>query len=353
VFAAAGVAAGLFALAVDRRPFRDPLAVVLLAAAALGALSALWTIGTEERTLRWAAVTLGYLGVFTAAAVAARDAAGRRWLAIGVGAVALVCGAIGLAAAIAHDKPLALYLGGDWRPAGTFEYPPALALLMASAIPIFMRYRAGWPGLAVAAAVLVLAESRTGLTLGIAIAGISLIPARRVAAAAASRRRLAIAAGLAVAVAVAVAAGALAFSGGDGPSSGFLHAREDTWEAALHSFADRPLHGAGADAFLAASARHQDGSAIRFAHSLPLDFAVDFGVLGLLLALALYTATVKLAWRARAHRDVWLFAPAALAFLLSNLLDWPWHLGGAGAVWALAAGALWGCDENVATGVAQ
>ena len=165
---------------------------------------------------------------------------------------------------------------------------------------------------------LLLSQSRIGLALGVAVAAVGVNRA--------IRRPAAVAAG---ALIVAVA-GLLAFGPGDGPQSGFLHGREDTWEAAVETFPDRPLHGTGADAFLAGSARHQGGAAIVFAHDLPLELAAELGVAGLLLALAVYAATVELAWSARASRAAWLFGPAALGFLLANLLDWPWHLAGAG-----------------------
>jgi hypothetical protein len=32
--------------------------------------------------------------------------------------------------------------------------------------------------------------------------------------------------------------------------------------------------------------------------------------------------------------------PAVIAFLIANLFDWPWHLAGADAIFALALGAL-------------
>jgi O-antigen ligase len=191
--------------------------------------------------------------------------------------------------------------------------------------------------------VLVLSQSRVGLALGLAVAAIA------VANRAASRprrgprtARFGLIAACAAAVAVTLAAGAFAFGSGDGPESGFLHGRGETWDAAVETFLDRPLLGAGADAFLAGSARHQDGAAIRFAHGLPLELAAELGVIGFLLALALYAAVAQLAWNARASRAGWLFGPALVAFPLANLVDWPWHLAGMGAIWALAGGALAG-----------
>jgi hypothetical protein len=45
-------------------------------------------------------------------------------------------------------------------------------------------------------------------------------------------------------------------------------------------------------------------------------------------------------WRARALPDAWPVAVPAVAFLVANLVDWPWHIAGIGAVWAVAIGSL-------------
>ncbi|MEA2479332.1 MAG: hypothetical protein QOJ07_1254, partial [Thermoleophilaceae bacterium] len=103
---------------------------------------------------------------------------------------------------------------------------------------------------------------------------------------------------------------------------------------------DRPLAGTGADAFLAGSARHQNGATVLFAHDLPLELAAELGIAGLVLCAALYAAACRSLWRARRAVAGWLLGPAAAAFLVSSLVDWPWHLAGAGAVWALAIGGI-------------
>ena len=323
----------------SRSAILEPFAVVLVVLALLGALSALWTLGVEERTLRWAAVTLGYAAVFCTAATVGRTARGRAALAAGIGVIAAVSAALALGATTLHEEPYALHIAGEWRPAGPLEYPPALALLVVCALPAFIEAMrtgttalrlGGLAGVLLTAPVVMLSQSRIALALGVAIAAVAVYRASR-------RPHL-----VAVGAAIVVAAGLLAFGPGEGPESGFLHGRADTWDAALETFFDRPVEGAGADAFLAGSARHQDGATIVFAHNLPLELAAELGILGFLLALALYAATVELAWAARTTPAGWLFAPAALAFLASSLLDWPWHLAGMGAVWALACGGLVG-----------
>ena len=125
-----------------------------------------------------------------------------------------------------------------------------------------------------------------------------------------------------------------------GSSGGFWHGRLALWHVAVETGQDRPLIGGGADGFLPASLIHQPSSPIRFAHDLPLELAAELGIVGLLLALALYGATARELWRCRARTPFWLLAPAAIAFPAANLIDWPWHLAGSGAVWATALGAL-------------
>jgi O-antigen ligase len=192
---ALAAAALALALACDRRALRDPLVLLLLALAALGALSALWTLGPVERTLRWALVCAGYAAVAVAAAAAARERHGLKALAAGLGLIAAVAGAIGLAAVSLAEPPYAERIAGVWRPGGPFEYPPALALLEVSALPVLLAGAAcgsrvvagaGAVGLAVAGGVLALSASRVGLALAVAVAGLALVsPARRVTVAAA------------------------------------------------------------------------------------------------------------------------------------------------------------------------
>lgn len=437
--------------------WRSAVVVLLVALAGLGALSALWTLGPVERTLRWSLVTLGYAAVAALACEGARRRGGLSTLALGVALLALVAGLGGLVAAVTFSPPWALRIGGVWRPAGPFEYPPALALLMASALPAFLwamcgRSRVlaacGAPGMAVTGGALALSASRVELAVAVAVGGIELALAGRRPAAdspaalvpppgrahVAAALALGVAAGIALQVAagapaaggepdggriaallavlalavpgwlaarrrldrrdepgaapagavgpagtspaapatggsanaapaqpraaatfaaVALAAllvGSLAFGAqagrGAGAAAGFLHGREHTWRAALETFADRPAAGAGADAFLAGSARHQKGETVVFAHSLPLELAAELGAAGLVLAIALYAASVRLLYKTRATPAGRLLGPAAAAFLVASLVDWPWHLAGAGAIWAIGLGALAGASAR-------
>ncbi|MEA2466231.1 MAG: hypothetical protein QOJ57_357, partial [Thermoleophilaceae bacterium] len=182
LFGVAAVAAGL-ALGRGVR-VREPVVVVLLALAAVGALSVLWTLGPADRTLRWALVTLGYAAIFVVAAAAARRRAGVEALAAGLAAIAVVAGLVGLVAAVTFSAPYAERIAGVWRPGGPFEYPPALALLAVSALPALVagmaaRSRAlaaaGAVGMAVAGGVLALSASRVGVAMAVAVGGLVLI----------------------------------------------------------------------------------------------------------------------------------------------------------------------------------
>jgi O-antigen ligase len=148
---------------------------------------------------------------------------------------------------------------------------------------------------------------------------------------------------VAIVVSAAVIAGILGagHSGSQNSSRGGLtHGRTHEWRAAFDTWLDRPLIGAGANSYFAASVKHQGSSPSRFAHNLPLELAAELGVLGLILGIGLYAAALRVLQRARASPSLWLLGPAVAAFLVANLVDWSWHLAGLGAAWAAAAGAL-------------
>jgi O-antigen ligase len=155
------------------------------------------------------------------------------------------------------------------------------------------------------------------------------------------RRRVA-----AVAVLAAVLAGAVTLEASASndrrpwvePASGFSHGRTAQWEAAFDTVADRPILGSGSEAYGRASAGHQGGAFSIYAHDLPLEAWAELGLLGLALVCALYGCAGWLVWRIRNRPEAWFLAPAVVAFLLANLVDWPWHLAGIGATWALALG---------------
>jgi O-antigen ligase len=399
VAALAGLAA-LAALAATpelaARAARHPIVTTLAALAAITALSAVWTRTAAAPALRDAAAVLALCAVFVAAA--SLPAPGGHAAALLVAALASAI--VGLVATIATSDPLAFDICGSWRPAGPFEYPPALALVCAGALPAAMglatdRRRAqaaagalaGWllvttviltanrsaVALTALAATLCVALAPRGRRVGpvvgaVAIAAaasalvlhgdlaragdgarlLALLPAAAVALIPGARpgaygrgRWTAVVAAVGILGTAAVVVGARA-TGCGGDTS---HGRTGIWRAAIDTAAERPLRGYGAGAFLAATrARQLEERPVptRFAHDLGLQEWVELGVAGLLAVLAWYAAVGWTLVReaAPANRGAWLLAPAVAAFPLANLLDWPWALTGAGALWALAAGGL-------------
>jgi hypothetical protein len=396
----------------------SPLALTLMALAALSLASTLWSVASGSAALRWGLVIGGYAAVFIATATLV-ETTGPWPVAAGVAILAFVEAVIGLRAVAFHALPDAERLAGAWRPGGTFEYPPALALLEVGALPIFSyaldRCRAPVAGCAagaamLAGAVLGLAGSRLALALGGALLLGAILLSRRGQytrmAAMATAAFVAIGAltgplvlggavgprtpgagimGAGEILALAVASGALWLlvrgakisigsgrnaaalclaaialvvvaaiaTGGRGRSasaterhvaerSDVLHGRAHEWWAAVETWLDRPLLGAGADAYYVASLPHQPVARSRFAHSLPLELAAELGVLGLMLGVAIYAFALRTIARAIRDRDParCLLTPFVAAFLVSNLLDWTWHLAGLGAMWAAASGSL-------------
>ena len=363
-FSAAAMAALLLAVSVEprevRRAVRFGPPVVLAAAAALAALSALWTLGSVKDALAWSALAAGYAALVVGAAVLARDRRGVELLTGALVALALAAGAAGLVALVLREEPYTLTVAGSWRPAGPFEYPPALALLEVTALPglIWWGARAegpawiAWTGAAILAGLVVgLSESRIAIGCMIPILAVPLaIPG----IAGAERRNqvartvlvAAVACGLGLAT-PASASGPATGAGGEAPARAtaeeLTHGRIELWKAALRTYSERPVLGSGAGSFGVAIADEDQGT--RFAHNLPLEWMVELGVAGLLLAIGLYATAV--AGLARASWPAaWLLAPGAAVFLVASLLDWEWHLGGSGAIFALCLGGSLGSTRR-------
>jgi hypothetical protein len=408
-FAGIAAAAGLVALAAARaRAWSAPI-VVLLAMAALQALSAAWAILEPADSLRAAALTLGYAALVIAGATQPAQR-----IAVLIAVAAGVTGLMGIVSAALYSRTFAERIEGGWRPEGPFGYPPALALVQVFALPALLtamvRARPALAGVAatgvvIASGALILVANRLTLTFAVVVLAIALALARRrvlpalalaifaVAAIAfhellgawtsryatagpgdafaavaviagltllwvfartqlgetelnrGLRAKPALAAG-AVLAAVAVVAGL--FSGGALSArrfeshQGFTHGRTWIWSAAYSTAVKRPLQGFGAGSFYEATVSRQPGHGrvTRFAHDFPLEQWVETGIVGLLLVLVLYGVAARALWRARGSPALWLLGPALAAFLLANLVDWPWHLAGAGALAALALGGL-------------
>lgn len=429
-FVGLGGAALLVAFVYDERPSLRALGsapvLALMAIGAVSALSAAWSIGDATESLRTGLVVLGFAAVAMASAVVVGRRGGAERLAALIVALAVVDALLGLAGAALREEPWAQRIGGSWRPGGTFEYPPTLALLQVGALPAVLRWMTG-PRLSVAVAaavagalsgeVLGLSDSRlqvglaglvvlgailwpgalsqesrrgplaagglllacgvaahavaggyaapaaTGEDLGRLAALVAIVVATGVAwmplrgwargATSSARERLTSSSSSlmrrsvgATAAVLVLAASALAVGAPVQGSGGFAHGRIGQWADAVHVARERPVAGHGSEAFLAASRSRQEPPRIRFAHNLPLEFAVELGLIGLALALALYAACARVAFRARGSRELWLFGPAVAGFLVTNLLDWPWHFAGAGAVFAAALGGLIAASQD-------
>ena len=406
---------------------REPAILSLVALAALTALSAAWTTGEALDAVRWGLVIAAYAATALLAAQAAREQ-GFVAIAVAIAVIAVAEAAIGLVSAGLRVEPFAERIGGSWRPGGTLEYPPALALIQVGALPVLLRgmlssraalglVSAGCAALTAGA--IGLADSRTQIVLALAVLVIAIVWADRTVRDTRSRAALAglvlLGAGLAtrlalggyafpgatggdvrrlltlaavvagsvvawalirrlwgerpraspavagigvrvaavgavVVLAVGALAGFVAAQRSDGPwtepGSGFTHGRSDQWHAAIETALDHPVAGVGAEAYLQASAADQGNQVSRYAHDLPLEVWAELGPAGLVLVVALGCFVAMLLWRIRLHPDAWFVAPAAAAFLLANLVDWPWHLAGAGAMWAAALGTCVAIDRG-------
>jgi hypothetical protein len=407
---------------------REPAILSLLGLAALAVVSAAWTTGDASDAVRWGLVIAAYGATALVAAQAAREQ-GVAAIAIAIAALAAIEAAVGLIAAGIRVEPFAERIGGSWRPGGTLEYPPALALVQISALPVLLRGMASSRrltsfaaagGAALAGGVIALAGSRTEIALAVVVLVMAVVLADRAIHASRPQALLCVLIPLGAGAATRLALGGYAFPGATGgdaarllalaaivaavtlawalvrrwawsqqplhpptgrrgrhplstaitigiaglatlailaatqrssgpwtePASGFTHGRSDQWEAAVDTALDHPVTGAGAEAYLQASAADQGSQVSRYAHDLPLEAWAELGPLGLALVLSLGASVGLLLWRIRGQGDAWLVAPAAAAFLLANLVDWPWHLAGAGALWAAALGACVALDRS-------
>lgn len=131
------------------------------------------------------------------------------------------------------------------------------------------------------------------------------------------------------------------------PTSGLLHGRVEHWGAALEAARERPLLGSGTDTYYVASLHHQGEQPVLYAHNLPLEAAAELGIIGGLVAVGLFIACAQALLRARTTPAAWLLGPAVACFLLANLVDWSWHLAGAGAIWAVALGGIVAASQPV------
>jgi O-antigen ligase len=107
--------------------------------------------------------------------------------------------------------------------------------------------------------------------------------------------------------------------------------RGDYWDAALATFADAPVAGAGSAGYIAEWRKRRDsGLVTRDAHSLYFETLAELGLIGFALLMALYAAVVlglRRRWDSR-RKDPLLGAGAAVlaAFAVHAGLDWDWEM---------------------------
>ena len=144
-------------------------------------------------------------------------------------------------------------------------------------------------------------------------------------------------------------------------TAGSSSVRLQMWQATLRLIADRPLAGAGAGAWEVEVPRYQaPGTQIEtdyYAHNEYLQLLAEYGLAGWVFALGLAF------WLLRAAVRTWRERPRAVdamewpwrATLLASLLGlfivsgagFPWRLAGAGALFALALGALAASEQRL------
>lgn len=387
---------------------RSPLVCSLLALGGVTMFSGLWTQGAPASAIRWGLVVLAYASLVVCGHAVVRQ--GGIWaIAAPIACLAVLEAAMGCTSAALHSGRWAILIDGSWRPSGSFEYPPALALLELTALPAFLRLATsdarepaslGVAGLGVAGVTIGCTDSRTALFLlaavlvafaawpagdraarhavvaaagvvGVAVLIGALLIGRHTSAGEGGSGAAIRLAGASVAIAAAAAlwtplralaatvdlkrlATAVLLAAGVGAvawlmlgytstltslGGGLGHGRISYWTAAFDAWKQKPILGFGANTFYLASVSYQAANdQTIFAHNLLLELAAELGIPGFLAGLAIYLAAAHELRLTARTADALVLAPIVAFFLLDNLVDWPWHLAGLGALWAVAAG---------------
>lgn len=119
--------------------------------------------------------------------------------------------------------------------------------------------------------------------------------------------------------------------------------RYEYWRVGLEAFADRPLTGLGAGGFRVRWLQERRiPEAVLEVHSLPLEMAVELGLVGVLAFLAWIGGVGASARQALRRRPALAAGPcaAALAWLLHATIDWDWQLPAVSLPAVILAGAL-------------
>jgi tetratricopeptide (TPR) repeat protein len=144
---------------------------------------------------------------------------------------------------------------------------------------------------------------------------------------------------------------------GQGPNrlaEGSLNNRWGWWKEAWHGFAAEPLGGNGAGSFELVHRKYRESAVeVQEAHSLPLQFASETGLVGLLLAAGAAGAALVGAWRALGRlggeeRAAGVALAAVLpAFLVHGALDYDWDFVALCGPVLFVAGALFAAGRGV------
>jgi O-antigen ligase/polysaccharide polymerase Wzy-like membrane protein len=103
--------------------------------------------------------------------------------------------------------------------------------------------------------------------------------------------------------------------------------RGQLWEAAVRSFADRPLAGSGAGTYSRLwLIQREEAVTMRDAHSLYLETLAELGVAGLILLLALLAIPLVAARRVLTTRYVPPLVGTYIALLSHAAIDWDWEM---------------------------
>lgn len=321
-FAVVGVMA---AAARPRVRWRDPVLLGLIAIAAANLVAA----AIAGRAGTWAPALVACALVPLYCAARDLDPEGLQAVLTATVAMATATAAAGIVAYAVRSTPDAQQVDGIWRAAGTFEYPPALALAAACGLAAaFALHAAGaLPRTTAVVLVMILVAAllitfdRAGIAIGIAIALVFVIrvPATRELWPAA-------AAGAVIGLVVVGLRPPDAGSLGDHFGHGLLAGRTGAWSDAWHAFTRRPLEGYGPGGFSRIYLGTVGGRTVGLAHDLPLEQAVEAGVVAGAGAVVLMAAILV-----RCARAVPAAAPAGLAYAciglgitISGLYDFTW-----------------------------
>jgi O-antigen ligase len=277
-----------------------------------------------------------------------------RWFALGLAALALwaawqVAAGLELARAAVPDLPPhmqanALERLASGRAFASFVLPSHLAVVLATVLPLLIagirKSAAGAAsilGCALCVVGLLLTQSPIGIVLA-AAAGLAVV---------AGRRRWPAAAAAAVLACGAVAAFVMR---PDLAALEPVRLRLDNWRTAVWVWSTSPVAGVGFGGYGQASQAvpFEVGNHPAHAHSLPLEWAAEFGVVGVLAVILGVLGLATLVRRLWPERRA--LAVAIVVVPIHNLLDFSLYTSGVAVVWALLVG--WGlaADRRPSTG---